>query len=57
VNEEDEDEDCGRVIAIQTLSNLQLIKLLQFEAGDAGRAPRLSIGANPSPPRLTDGVA
>ena len=34
MNEEDEDEDRGRVIAIQTLSNAQLIKLLQFEAGD-----------------------
>jgi hypothetical protein len=34
VNEEDEDQDGGRVITIQTLSNAQLIKLLQFEVGD-----------------------
>jgi hypothetical protein len=30
----DEDERAGKVITIQTLSNAELIKLLQFEVGD-----------------------
>ena len=30
------DDDDGRVIAIQSLSNTELIKLLQFEIGDDG---------------------
>jgi hypothetical protein len=30
----EEDERDGKVIAIQSLSNAELIKLLQFEAGD-----------------------
>ena len=33
---DDDDEDKGRVIAIQSLSNTELIKLLQFEVGDDG---------------------
>jgi hypothetical protein len=32
----DDDDDDGRVIAIQSLSNTELIKLLQFEIGDDG---------------------
>jgi hypothetical protein len=31
-----EGENEGRVIAIQSLSNAELIKLLQFEIGDVG---------------------
>jgi hypothetical protein len=31
---DEEHEEGRRVIAIQTLSNAELIKLLQFEAGD-----------------------
>jgi hypothetical protein len=30
----DDDDDDGRVIAIQSLSNTELFKLLQFEVGD-----------------------
>ncbi len=36
MNKEEGGEDGGRVIAIQTLSNAELIKLLQFEVGDDG---------------------
>lgn len=32
----DDEDDHGRVIAIQSLSNTELIKLLQFEVGDDG---------------------
>ena len=32
--EEDDEMTDGKVIAIQSLSNAELIKLLQFEAGD-----------------------
>jgi hypothetical protein len=34
VVEEDDEMTDGKVIAIQSLSNAELIKLLQFEAGD-----------------------
>jgi hypothetical protein len=34
VIEEDDDEEDSKVITIQTLSNAELIKLLQFELGD-----------------------
>jgi hypothetical protein len=34
MNEEDDVKDGGKVIAIQSLSNTELIKILQFEIGD-----------------------
>jgi hypothetical protein len=33
---DDDDDDDLRIIAIQSLSNAELIKLLQFEIGDDG---------------------
>jgi hypothetical protein len=36
MNREDEGEDEGRVVAIQSLSNAELIKLLQFDVGGDG---------------------
>jgi hypothetical protein len=33
---DDDDDDEGKIIAIQSLSNAELIKLLQFEVGDDG---------------------
>jgi hypothetical protein len=36
VIDDDDADDDGKIIAIQSLSNAELIKLLQFEIGDDG---------------------